>query len=139
MLGRVSLLHWKPDHKHEVGGVTSGRQGTSSSGSLVKWTFVRMAKVNVISLLGDQPHSWHLGVKDLRMRFSKELLSFISVPSASLEVHTIDVGSIIWVDVGIISLWIRDNLEVKLNLIDGNDVLSSIVLFASSDERLLEE
>jgi len=67
----------------------------------------------------------HLSVQDFRVGLLKGLFSFI--PSASFNEKTVDMNTIFWSSIWI-NLRLIKNLEVHIDLINGNDVLSSVVL-----------
>ena len=131
------LLHWKPQVEDEVGRVTSCRQGTGSPSGLVDWALVRMAIVDQILLLWQDPNALHLGEEDLWHGLFECLLPF--VPSGSFNEETVDVHAVFWLLGEIVLGLIGDDDEVEVNLINGNHMLSGIVLLGASQERLCEE
>lgn len=85
---------------------------------------------------GHQPHDGHRRDQDLGVGLIKVLV--VRVPSASFDEQTMDKGTIIGFLRCIDTLGIRDNLEVVLDGIDRNLVLSGIVLLDTSKETVSE-
>jgi len=131
MLVTVLLLHWQVNVQHEVGGVTSGGKGSCSSSLLVNWAAVGVSIVNVSLVLWHDVDHLHIGVKNLWIRLFQGFLSV--VPSAAFNEKTVDVNSIFWWLAGVYLSLVKD-LKVHVDLINGNDILSSIVLFGASEE-----
>lgn len=98
---------------------------TRSSGLLVNWAAVGMSVVDFGSVLWLNMDHLHLRVEDLRIRLFKGLLPFVA--SAALNEKTVDVNTILWSLVGI-NLGLVKDLEVHVDLIDSDDIFSSVVL-----------
>ena len=130
----VAAQHWEPDHADEVGRVTGRRQSTEALKCLVDRAFIAVG----LDLLSARlhPDEWHLGEEHLRLRLFKSSLLFI--PTAAFEEHTVDVGTI-WSLSLAIELRINHDFVVPLDLIDGDRVLSGVVLLETSQETLGEE
>jgi len=67
----------------------------------------------------------HISVQLFRVGLLKGLFSFI--PSTAFNEKTKDVDTIFWSFIGV-KLRLIKNLEVHFDLINGNDMLSSVVL-----------
>jgi len=133
----VLLLHWQVQVEDEVGRVTCGGERTSSFGGLVNWAFVRVSIVDLVSLARQNPNTLHGGEEHSRLRFLDGLL--LLVPSGAFHEKTMDVDTIFWRFAEVILLLIRDDDEVELDVINGDDVLSGKVLSSTCQEGLGEE
>jgi hypothetical protein len=91
---------------------------------------------NLSVLHGHQPHDGHRRDKHLGVRLIEVLV--VGVPSASFNEQTVDEGTIVGFLRCINTLGIRDDLEVVLDGIDRNLVLSGIVLLHTSKETVSE-
>jgi len=130
-------LRWQLHVHDEVGGVTSGGQGSCSAQDLVDWAHVDTRIWLFSVLFGKEPKHWKLCVELLWLRVIQEVSSV--VPSSTFKIHTVGKDSIFW---GLSNLVVSNfviNLKLKVKLINGNDVLSGIVLKSSSEESLWEE
>jgi hypothetical protein len=61
------------------------------------------------------------------------------IPSCSLEVHSITENTILWFLCDFLWIEFIINLEVHVQLINGNNMLSGKVLSCTSEESLWEE
>ena len=100
--------------------------------SVLYTAFVHMAKVDVVLLCGLEEKRWHFGEELLGVRLGEHFQS--TVPSAAFKVETVHVGTVLGRHVCVCLGGIGDNNELKLDLIDGQDVLSREVLLESSHE-----
>lgn len=84
-----------------------------------------------------QPDRGHQGEQNLRYRLGQH--TSINVPASTLQVESEDVRSIFRSDF-IVKIALRvKHLEVKFDLVDGNHISTSEILFDASQERLGEE
>lgn len=63
----------------------------------------------------------------------------VVIPSGSFHVETVNEHSVFWTVLEVILGLVGNYNEVELNEIDGDTVLSCVVLSSSSQERLGEE
>lgn len=132
----VLTLHGHASHHHEIVGDSDGGQD-----SLTLKGDVQRAVVGVVAhylgvLDGHQPHDGDGGDEHLGVRLFQVLV--VGVPSASFNEQAMDKGTIVRLLGGVYALGIGDDLEVELDGIDGDLVLSGVVLFHTSQERVNE-
>jgi hypothetical protein len=87
-------------------------------------------------LHGHQPHDRDGRNEDLGVRLIKVLV--VRIPSASLNEETVDKGSIVRLLGSIDTLGVRDDLEVEHDGVNGDLVLSGIILHETSEETVSE-
>jgi len=87
-------------------------------------------------LHGHQPHDGDGRNEDLGVRLIKVLV--VRIPSASLNEKTVDKSSIVRFLRRIDTLGVRDDLEVEHDGVNGDLVLSGIVLHETSEETMNE-
>ena len=117
--------------------MTSGRQGTSTSRSLVDGANVAVPTIDITHLRWLEPDVWHLNVKDLRVRLCQDTV--FRAPSAAFQEETIDVGTILGSCLNVVLLRVAQDLEIEIDLINWDHMLSGIVLLDTSQEALCEE
>lgn len=132
------LLHHVQLHgDNVVGGVARGRKDTETSECLVYWSSISMAFCNIILLRWLEPDVGHLGEQHLGLRLGEHVL--LAIPSASFDVETPDESAVRSLLGHIILGGIIHNLEVEVDLIDGDHILPGKVLLEASQETLREE
>lgn len=87
-------------------------------------------------LHGHQPHDGYGRDQNLGVRLVEVLV--VGVPSATFNEETVDEGTIVGLFARINTLGVRDDLEVVLDGIDGDLILSGIVLLHTSKETVSE-
>jgi len=122
------------EQENEVGRVTCGHEHTLSFRSFVNWTVIALKLDIVFRFTRSEPEHWAWSVKDLCFTLNQRHLFF--TPSAALEEHTYNIDTIIW--------WLRiffiwNYFKIIIKQIDGNVILSSIILFCTCQETLSEE
>lgn len=130
----VLLLHGQPDVEDEVRRVAGGRKSTCPSRRLVDRALVRVAVVDLGLLLREHPNGLHLREEYLRHRFFE--CFFLLIPSAALDKESVDEDAIFCRLGQVIFGFIRNDLEIKVNRVDGDHVLSGEVLLCACQERL---
>ena len=132
-----SFTGWELDEETEVGRVTSSGQGSSTWKNLVNRAVVDAGIWRFTVFLGQEPDKRELSIELLRIGVIQ--IMSLTVPSCTFHIHTIDETTIFrrlgygW------GCSIVAHLEVKAELIDGDLVLSSIILERTSEESLREE
>lgn len=84
-----------------------------------------------------QPNVGHRGEEFLGRRLVK--LADVLVPPGTLEEETVDVAAILGCLVLVMIGLGAEHFKVHLDLIDGNNVLTGVVLFETGQERLGKE
>jgi hypothetical protein len=133
----VLLLHQQGDVHDEVGRVTSGGQGTSTSRSLVDGASVAVPAIDFTHLGRLEPDVRHLSVEDLRMRLGQHIV--LAAPSAAFQEETVDIGTILGSGLKVVLLRVAHDLEIEIDLINWDNMLSGIVLLDTCQETLCEE
>jgi hypothetical protein len=117
--------------------VTSGRESTCSAQNLVYRAIVNS---------GLWPSSFSFWAKQKKRYINEQLLrvrlpksAVLIVPLATLEVKTVEEASIIWLFLDILPLPPVLEGEGEVKLIDGDCVLSRVVLQSACQESLWEE
>lgn len=95
-----------------------------------------MTVVNVSLLLGDDPDGFHLSEEYLWLRFLECFL--LLIPSAAFNEESLDEDAVLCWFAKIVLVFVRNDLEVKVNGIDGDHILSCVVLLGTSQEGLCE-
>jgi len=131
MLVSMLLLHRQVNVEHEVGRMAGCGQRTCSPCLLVDWAAVRVPVVYVRSVLWNNVDHLHFSVEHLWIRFLQSFLPL--VPSTALHEETVNVNTVLRSLAGIKLCLVKD-LVVHIDLIDSNDILSSIVLLGSGEE-----
>jgi hypothetical protein len=136
--GRISVSGHFEEH-HKVGAMTSRTQFTFSEHRLIEWA-IEYRRVDLFLVLRCSRH--HLDHRTL----GEELLGlgvrndmFFLVPLTSFEEYAVNVAAVcrFLLDV-VFCQFVLEN-EVKDYLIDGDHVLTGVVLHHTSDECLREE
>jgi len=91
---------------------------------------------NLGVLHGHQPHDGDGRDKHLGVRLFEVLV--VGVPSATFNEQTVDEGTIVGFLARVNTLGVRDDLEVVLDGINGDLILSGVVLFHTSEETVSE-
>ena len=128
------LLGRKSQHEHEVGGMTSGHQGSLTLRCLVDGASVLLDLLEVCSLARHEKDHWALDEQNLGVTLIEG--AHFWIPLASFKEHSHDIHTIFWFFDG---LFIINDLEVIVKEINSNTVLSSIVLLGTCQETLGEE
>lgn len=131
------LVAGQLNHQTVVGRVTGGRQGARSGEHLVGGAHVdAVGRCHTVAL-GHEPDDRHFSVQLLGVRVVQDVSR--AVPARTLHEHTIDVATIVWFLSDLAQRVLVNDLEVELELIDGDNVLSGVVLQRGSEESLGEE
>ncbi len=117
--------------------MTSGRQGTSTSRSLVDWANVAVPTIDITHLGWLEPDVRHLNKEDFRVRLCKDPI--FTAPSAAFQEETVDVGTILGSFLNVVLLRVAQYFEIEIDLIDWDHMLSGIILLDTSQETLCEE
>jgi hypothetical protein len=96
-----------------------------------------VATIDITHLARSEPDVRHLCVEHLRVRLREDFL--LTAPSAAFKEEAINVSSIFGSSLQIVFLRVTHHFEVKVDLIDGYDMLSGVVLLNTSQEALCEE
>jgi hypothetical protein len=89
----LRLFRRHSKHQHEVGGVTSCHQGSTTIASFVYGAIVVLVILDFSLEAGFEPDHWSFDEKDLWIALIKA--SPLEVPLASFNEHTIHVNTII--------------------------------------------
>jgi hypothetical protein len=84
-----------------------------------------------------EPDVRHLSVEDLRVRLCQDII--LTAPSAAFQEETVDVGTILSSSLKVVLLRVAHNLEIEIDLINWDHMLSGIVLLDACQETLCEE
>jgi len=119
--------------EHVVRRVTGGQEHTLSLRCLVDGAVVRLVLGEVLWLARLEPHERAFGEEDLEITLDERVL--VIAPLAAFKEHASDDDAVVRLG------WVRinDHFEVVVKQINGDVVLSSIVLQGASDESLREE
>lgn len=117
--------------------MAGGRKGAAPAQHLVDGAHVDAARGLDAVLLGHEPHDGHLGVELLGVRIVNHVRRI--VPSSALHEHPVDVAPVFWFLGDLRNRVLVDDLEVKLKLVNGDDVLARIVLQRGRQEGLREK
>lgn len=82
-------------------------------------------------------HQWELKVELLRITVCENVV--LIVPFASFQVHSVDETTRLWFRVDFLPANVITNHIFEAELIDGDDVVTGIVLLRTSEEGLWEE
>jgi hypothetical protein len=129
---RLRLIGGHSDHKHEVGGVTSGHEGSSTITSLIDGAIVMLVVLDILLDARLEPNHGRLDEEDFGITFVKH--SLVKIPLASFDKHTINIDTVFrsW------RVLFLNDLKVEDQAIDGNTVLSGVVLNSTCEETLSE-
>lgn len=133
----VILVAGQLNHQTVVGGVTSGRQSTRSRQHLVDRAVVNASSWCNSVTFGHEPDKWHFSVELLGLRIVQNVGR--AVPSSTLHEQSMTVDTIIWLFGDLSESVLIDDLEVELELVDGDNVLTGVVLQGCREEGLREE
>lgn len=132
-----SFTGWELNEETEVGRMTRSGQGSCTWKYLVNGAIVDAGIWRFTVFLGQEPDKWELSIELLRIWVIQ--IMGLTIPSCTFHVHTIDETTILrrlgygwWCS-------IVAHLEVKAKLIDGDLVLSGIILERTSEESLREK
>lgn len=129
---RLWLVWGEPDHGHEVGWMTGCWKGTSALAGLVDWAVVVRIVFDLLVSAGFEPYHRTLNKEYLSIRFIQQ--ACLVIPLAPFNEHTAHVNTILW--------WgwvlILDYFKVESQLINGDQVLTSVVLHGTCQETLSE-
>jgi len=116
-----------------ISGVTRGHQNTLSLGCLVDGAVVRLVFGEVFGLAWFEPDERALGVEYFEITLDKRIL--VITPLTPFKEHACHNYAIFWFS------WvlINNHLEVVVQQINSNVVLSSIILQSTSNESLSKE
>jgi len=134
---RLGLSARQVDSETEVGGMAGCSQNTTSLRGLVEWALVDCIKVLVGLENGLKPHHGAASVKNLILRLAK--CTSLVIPSASLKVHAVDVNSLLRSRESVNVNDVVDDFEVQVHRVNGNLVLTRIVLKSASQETVSKE
>lgn len=123
--------------EHEVGRVTRGRQRTVTREHLINGTLIYASLGLLAVLYWHEVDHRHLNEELLWLTILQLLL--IVIPSATLEIETVDVATRLGLGFDILVRHLAHHNMVKTDLIDSDRVLSGVVLLSSSKEGLWEE
>jgi hypothetical protein len=127
----------KFNHEAEVGRVTSCGQGSRTRQYLVDGAVIDASFGFLAILLGKQPNQREFCVELLRVGLVHEVS--LTIPASTFHVHSIDEATIFrrLRDGG--GCCIIADLKVIAELVDGNLVLTSVVLQCAREKGLGEE
>lgn len=132
----VLTLHRNSSHHDIVVGDSDGGKDTLTLEGNVERAIVNVVTYNLRRLNGHEPHNGYRGKQHLGVRLFEVLV--IRVPSATFNEQSMDEGTIFGFLRGVYTLRVRDDLKVVLDSINRNLILSGIVLFHTSQERVSE-
>jgi hypothetical protein len=128
----LRLFRRHSKHQHEVGGVTSCHQSSTTITSFVHGAVVVLVILDFSLEAGFEPDHWSFDEKDLWIALIKA--SPLEVPLASFNEHTIHVNTIIR---GYGVLFLND-FKIEDKAINSNTILTGIVLDSTCQETLSE-
>lgn len=114
--------------------MTGCHQNTLTLRGLVNWAFVALELLELRSLARSEKHHWASHEENLRITLIEGLHFW--VPLGSLKEHSHDIDSIVW---SFSVFLVGDDLVIEAEKIDGDTVLSGVVLLSTSQESLGEE
>lgn len=120
----------------EVTGVTSGGEDTLSFGSLVERSLVDALEVLFALSHGLEPHHGAARVKNLVLGLAQETSSL--VPTAALHPHAVHMDTFFRSAESFDVNDVVDNFEVEVHGVNGDLVLSGVVLKGTSQETVSE-
>lgn len=132
----VLTLHRHSSHHDIVVGDSDGGKDTLTLEGNIERAIVNVVTYNLRRLNGHEPHNGYRGKQHLGVRLFEVLV--IRVPSATFNEQSMDKGTIFRFLRGVYTLRVRDDLKVVLDSINRNLILSGIVLFHTSQERVSE-
>jgi len=132
----VLTLHGHASHHNEIVGDSDGGQDSLTLKGDVQGAVVGVVTHQLGVFDGHQPHDGDRGDKHLGVRLIQVLV--VRVPSASFNKQAMDKGTVVRLLRGVYTLGVRDNLEVVRDSVDGDLVLSGVVLPYTSQERVYE-
>lgn len=129
---------------HEVGRVAGGGEGSGSTEDLVNWAHVEAVCFSIDTAgrlrwlpFRLEPNQRQLDVELLWLGLVQLVSS--AVPSGSFEEETVTEDTVVWSLLQLRWLNFIVHLEVEGQLIDGEHVLSGVVLSSTGEESLREE
>jgi len=131
-------LRGEGDVQHIVGGMSGGHQHTTPVSGLEQRAFVDACGHYVLLQGGDEVDHGAASVENLGVRFTES--AFLGVELAAFDVHADNVDTVFGrADTLAIVRHVMDNSEVVNEGINGDGVLSGVVLHSTGQESVSEE
>lgn len=127
--GRVLTLHGYPHHADKVVRETNRGKNTPTFERDVEWAFVGMITLQLRRLHRHEPHNWNRTEEDLRITFFEYF--FVRVPSTAFNLQAVNEGTIFWLLRSVDTLWVANNFEVELDVINRDLVFTGVILLDS--------
>lgn len=134
---RLGFFARQVHSKTEVRGVTSSGKHTSSFRCLVERGLVDTFKVLVGLEHRLEPHHGAASVENLLLGFTES--SSLVIPAAAFNEHAEHVDTFFGLGQGFVVNDIMDDFEVQVHRINGNLVLTGVVLQGTGQETVSEE
>ncbi len=106
--------------------MASCRQSTASAEHFVNWAHVDATCRSHSILLWHEPNDWHFSVQLFRVRVVDHMCRI--VPPGSFHKHTIEIATVLRFLGDLSNRVLINYLEVELQLVNSNNVLTSVVL-----------